>query len=92
MITSEIGSVSVYTSNDRGFSPEEIAERCVDRILHVSESATPEVKAQAHAYRSQLVAVITSYMKQAISSDRTTIVNALTKAGHKDLAEHIRSL
>lgn len=92
MINSAVGSVMVHTTTGRGFTPEEVAERCVQKILHVSDSATPEVKAQAEAYRNQLLAVITLYMKEAIRSDRTTIINALNRAGQKDVANHIRSL
>jgi len=31
-------------------------------------------------------------MREAIKSDRTTVYNALTDAGHKELAELIRRL
>ena len=36
--------VDVQTTNNRGFTPEEIAERCVDRIVSVSDHADPMVK------------------------------------------------
>jgi hypothetical protein len=37
-------------------------------------------------------AVIAAYMKQAIQSDRTTVYNAISDAGHKKLAEYIRKM
>lgn len=88
----EVGSVFVHTTSGRGFTPEEVAERCLDKIISVSEDANPAIRAQADAFRDQLRAVLVFYMKQAISSDRTTIYNALSDAGQKDLAEMIRRL
>ena len=88
----EVGSVFVHTTSGRGFTPEEVAERCLDKIISVSEDANPAIRAQADAFRDQLRAVLVFYMKQAISSDRTTIYNALNDAGQKNLAEMIRRL
>ena len=34
-------SVQVLTTKDRGFTPEEIAERAADKIVSVSDNATP---------------------------------------------------
>ncbi len=88
----EVGSVFVHTTSGRGFTPEEVAERCLDKIISVSEDANPAIRAQADAFRDQLRAVLVFYMKQAVSSDRTTIYNALNDAGQKNLAEMIRRL
>lgn len=88
----KIGMVKVLTSNNRGFSPEEVADRCLDKILFVSESAPSAIKEQAQAYRENLRAVLVFYMKEAIRSDRTTIFNALVDAGQRDLANMIRRL
>lgn len=88
----EVGSVFVHTTSGRGFTPEEVAERCLDKIISVSEDANPAIRAQADAFRDQLRAVLVFYMKQAVSSDRTTIYNALSDAGQKNLAEMIRRL
>jgi len=84
--------VSVLTTNYRGHTPEEIASLCVDKILNVSDNATPEVRDQARAFRDSLERIIVLYMKQAIRSDRTTVYNAIKEAGHDKLAEYIRRL
>ena len=84
--------VDVQTTNNRGFTPEEIAERCVDRIVSVSDQADPMVKAQAHAYKQELIKTVTFYMKEAINSDRVTVYNAIKDAGYDKLAEHIRRM
>ena len=86
------GIVDVHTTSNRGFTPEEIADRCLDKIVHVSESAPPVIKEQALAYKGRLRHVLSHYMREAIKSDRTTMYNALVEAGQKDLAEAIRRL
>jgi len=92
MLEMEVGTVGVQTSSNRGFTPEEVAERCLDRIISVSDSAPQVLKDQALSYRQSIRAVLLFYMKEAINSDRTTIYNALVDAGQKDLAEAIRRL
>jgi hypothetical protein len=92
MLEMSVGTVGVQTSSNRGFTPEEVAERCLDRIISVSDSAPQVLKDQALSYRQSIRAVLLFYMKEAIKSDRTTIYNALVDAGQKDLAEAIRRL
>ena len=87
-----VGSVEVRTTNNRGFTPEEVAELCVDRLMVVSNNAPPAIKDQALAHKERMKAVIAVYMKQAIQSDRTTVYNAISDAGHKKLAEYIRKM
>ena len=87
-----VGSVGVKTTNNRGFTPEEVAELCVDRLMLVSNDAPPAIKDQALAHKERMKAVIAVYMKQAIQSDRTTVYNAISDAGHKKLAEYIRKM
>lgn len=85
-------TVKVHTTQHRGFTPEEVAERCVDKIISISDSATPAIQAQAHAFRKHIVKVLEFYMREAIKSDRTTVYNAVKDAGHQELAELIRRL
>ncbi len=84
--------VTVHTTNNRGHTPEEIASRCADRIVEISDNAHPAIQAQAREYRSRLEAVLAMYMKEAIKSDRTTVYNAIKEAGQPSLAELIRRL
>jgi len=87
-----VGSVEVTTTNNRGFTPEEVAKLCADRLMLVADDAPPAIKDQALAYKEQMQAVIAVYMKQAIQSDRTTVYNAIKDAGHEKLAEYIRKM
>jgi len=84
--------VSVITTNGRGMTPEEVADLAMAKIIHVADTSPPEIAAQANACRERLRVVVTHYMKQAVASDRTTVYNALTDAGHPELAELIRRL
>lgn len=83
---------TVLTTQNRGFSPEELAQRAADKIISISDDANPAIRAQAHAFRRELVKVLEFYMQEAIRSDRTTVYNALSDAGRKDLAELVKRL
>ena len=49
--STDVGNIQVYTSNDRGHSPEEIAEMAVQRIFYISQEADPHIRDQVMAYR-----------------------------------------
>lgn len=84
--------VTVQTTKHRGFTPEEVAQRCAEKIISVSMDAPPVIREQAFAYRDKLQSLLSFYMREAIKSDRTTVFNALNDAGHPELAELIRRL
>tara|TARA_Y100000114_G_scaffold75793_1_gene69505 strand:+ start:159 stop:458 length:300 start_codon:yes stop_codon:yes gene_type:complete len=84
--------VTVHATENRGHSPEEVAERCLDKIIQVSETAPSPIREQAYAFRDVLRPLLVFYMREAINSDRTTVYNILCKNGHKDVAEQIRRL
>lgn len=91
-IPRDVPLVRVHTTSHRGFTPEEVAARCADRIVAVSDTAPPAIRDQAYAYKAQVEKVLAHYMREAIASDRTTVYNALKDAGHPELAELIRRL
>ena len=84
--------VNVQTTENRGFTPDEVAERCVSKLISVSDQAHPGIREQAHAFKKHMEKVVAFYMREAIRSDRTTVYNALKDAGHPELAELIRRL
>ena len=84
--------VSVGTTSIRGLTPSEVAEMCVEKLMYVSQDAPPAIRDQAVFYKDQLFVLIEHYMKQAVASDRTNVINALTNAGSPQLAEMIRRL
>tara|TARA_Y100000592_G_scaffold87368_1_gene141832 strand:- start:267 stop:560 length:294 start_codon:yes stop_codon:yes gene_type:complete len=85
-------SVQIQTTDNRGQTPEEVAERCVNKIIGVSDNAHPAIREQAHAYRREMEKIIAIYMRQAIKSDRTTVYNAIKDSGNPKLAEYIRRM
>ena len=84
--------VTVQTTEGRGFTPDEVAERCVSKLISVADTAHPAIRDQAKAYKAHMEKVVAFYMREAIRSDRTTVYNALVDAGHPELAEAIRRL
>lgn len=88
----DVPLVHIHTTDGRGFTPEEIASRCADRIVSVSDTAPAVIRDQARAYKAQVEKVLAHYMREAVACDRTTVYNALKDAGHPELAELIRRL
>mgnify|MGYP000857698596 CR=1 FL=1 len=84
--------VGVRTTENRGFNAEELAEQCAQKIISVSDTAHPGIRDQARAFQKHIEKLVEYYLRQAIRSDRTTVYNALTDAGHPELAELIRRL
>lgn len=82
--------VQVNTTSNRGFTTEELAEQCVDRLISISETADPALRDQAKLFRKQALYLIKSYLDKAVHSDRTTVYNCIKEAGQSDLAELIR--
>ena len=85
-------SVEVQTTSHRGWTPEEIADRALDRILHISKDADEQVRAQALVFKEQIRQVLVLHMEESVKSDRTTVCAELEKQGQKELASIIRKL
>ena len=77
----------VHTTQGRGHTPEELANFAVDKIMYVSKDANPLIKEQAEAFKEHIRHVLVQYLKQAVTSDRTTLANKLRDAGHSDLVK-----
>lgn len=97
MITAslELGAdfqVTVRTTNGRGFTPQELAKQCAEKIVSVSDGAHPAIREQALAYRGRIEQLVETYLKQAVQSDRTTVCKALMDADQPQLAQLIRGL
>jgi len=91
-VDSSIGDVVVKTTENRGLSPEELAERAVDQIVTVSSSVDPIVRQQAEAFKNRIYHVVLGIINQAIKSDRTTLMNEFIQQGHPDIADILRRL
>lgn len=87
-----VGSFLVKTTNERGFTVEEVAEDLLNKLIFISSESHPAIREQAIAFKDQIRPVIVHYMKQAVRSDRTTLAAQLSKEGHTYMAEIIRKL
>lgn len=85
LISGDVGSVMVMSTEGRGFTPEEIAERALDKIIHVGSGAHPAIRDQAEAFKDSIRQVLVYYMHEAVRSHNVTLVNKFTKAGHPEL-------
>ena len=85
----DLGVVKIFTTDNRGFTAEEIAERAVDKFVYISHSASPEIAQQAREYKEQIRLTLIKYLREAQESERKTIRAKLAQNGHHDLAKLI---
>ena len=81
----DVGSVMVMTTEGRGFPPEEIADRALDKSMYVGSQTHPAIRDQAEAFRENIREVIVFYMHEAIRSHNVTLVSKFKQAGHPEL-------
>jgi hypothetical protein len=79
--------VKVLATQGRGFTPEEIADRAVNKIIHVGNQTHPAIRDQAEAFKETIRSVLVFYIKEAVRSDRLTVANKLRKVGHSELVK-----
>jgi len=80
-----LGQITAVAVSGRGFTPEEVAEMALDKIIYIGENSHPALRDQAEAFRGQIRTVLVKYMKQAVTSHNTTLANRLRDAGHPEL-------
>ena len=83
--SSEIGSVMVMATQGRGQTPEEVAERALDKIIYVGSNAHPAIRDQAEAFKDSIRGVLVHYMHEAVRSHNGTLVSKFKQAGHPEL-------
>ena len=84
--------VKVRTANNRGYSVEAIAEMCADKVITVSDTAPDVIRAQAEAFKTEILHTVLQYIKMAVKEDRATMCAKIQEAGFPDLAEQLRRL
>jgi len=80
-----LDKIQVATTENRGFLPEELAQRVADKIISVGDQSHPVIREQARAFKEQIANVVAFYLKEAVIQDRVTIANRLRDAGYPDL-------
>lgn len=86
-----LGIVKSSSVSGRGFTPEELAEGALDKIIYIGKNSDPVIRAQAEAYRDQIRTVLVAAMHQAIRSNNTTLMNRFRAAGHPELVRLLES-
>ncbi len=69
-----LGEIKAVSVSGRGFTPEEVAEMALEKIVYVGEGSHPVIREQAEAFRSQIRAVLVRYMRQAVASTECRLV------------------
>ena len=82
-----LGDIKAVAVSGRGFTPEEVADMALEKIVYVGADSYPLIRDQAEAFKSQIRAVLVRYMRQAVASHNTTLANRLREAGHPELVK-----
>jgi hypothetical protein len=90
-ISGSIGNVMVMTTHGRGFTPEEIAERALDKIIYVGGESHPAIRDQAEAFKANIRQVLVYYMNEAVRSHNVTLAAKFKQAGHPELVSILDS-
>jgi len=88
----QVGQVKVVTTQNCGLTPEYWADRALEKIVYVAADSNPYIRDQAEAFKDSIRQVLIYYVKQAITSDRTTLFNLLQKQQQGDMAEILKTL
>ena len=87
-----VGNVEVKTTDNRGLSAEELSYLCVDKIVSISKDAPDPIRLQAEAFKESVEQIVLFYLKEAIKSDRTTLIAELEKQGQQEMANILRRM
>ena len=88
----EVGTVSVATTQNIGHDPDFWAAQATKKIVSIGGNCHPLIAQQAEAFREAVLQQISYYMKEAIKSDRTTLIAELEKQGQQEMANILRRL
>jgi len=86
-----LGIIKASSVSGRGFTPEELAEQALNKIVSVGGNCHPVIRDQAEAFKDQIRGVLVHYMRQAVRSNHTTLANRFRAAGHPELVKLLES-
>jgi len=87
----KLGEIKATLVSGRGFTPEEVAEQALNKIISVGGNCHPVIRDQAEAFKNEIRGVLVHYMKQAVRSNHTTLANRFRAAGHPELVKLLES-
>ena len=88
-LSSALGTVQVMTTNNRGFSAEELADRALNQIINVGDNAPPVIADQARAFQENLREVLIYFIREGMRSRNVTLAATITDAGFPELVKLI---
>jgi len=83
----QLGDIKATSVSGRGFTPEEIAEQALNKIVSIGGNCHPVIRDQAEAFKNEIRGVLIHYMRQAVRSNHTTLGNRFRAAGHPELVK-----
>lgn len=92
MAGARLGAFAVHTTNGRSATLDELADRAMAKLLHVSDTADPMVKAQAMVFQDKVRQLFLFYMNEAVASHMANVKTQLCKSGQAELARFIESI
>jgi len=87
----QLGEIKATSVSGRGFTPEEVAEQALVKIVSIGGNCHPVIRDQAEAFKNDIRGVLVHYMKQAVRSNHTTLANRFRAAGHPELVKLLES-
>ena len=87
-----LGGIKVYTTDGRGFTPEEIAERALDKIIYVGNKSDSVIRDQALVYKSHIKRILEFYLKEAGDCYKITLTAELERQGQPEMAALVRKI
>jgi hypothetical protein len=89
--SAQLGEIKATSVSGRGFTPEEVAEQALVKIVSIGGNCHPVIRDQAEAFKNDIRGVLVHYMKQAVRSNHTTLANRFRAAGHPELVKLLES-
>ena len=90
--TSQVGNVSVVTTENEGISLDHWAERATNTIVSVGSQSHPVIQEQAKAFKDQVFHVVRHYMQEAGNSSRTDLIAECEQGGYQEIAQILRKM
>ena len=88
----EVGKFLVTATERKGHSADFWAKSASDRIISVGNKSHPLIAQQAEAFKESVKQIVLFYLKEAIKSDRTTLIAELEKQGQQEMANILRRM
>ena len=89
--SAQLGEIKATSVSGRGFTPEEVAEQALVKIVSIGGNCHPVIRDQAEAFKDEIRGVLVHYMRQAVRSNHTTLANKFRAAGHPELVKLLES-